>query len=149
MAALTGNLNRKFTQQTYEPAELRYNVAASQEIFSGAMVCKNTAGDIVPAADALNNVFVGVSIDYYNETAAAATTDYPVRVRNGTWFESAIDSAVTDADMGKIVFCKNDNEVTLTVPTADTAGTTRCGTIAKVVDSGTVVVNSEKDQRVL
>lgn len=84
-----------------EGIEVEFPVAASTKIYAGSLVCVNSSGYAVPAADTSGYKFVGVSMAQA-DNSSGANGDINVRVRRSGVFEfnaSSIAQANLLADM--------------------------------------------------
>ncbi len=67
MAALTKDRATPYR----DGIELDFPVAANTKIYAGSLVCANTTGYVVPAADTAGLKFVGVAIEQMDNTGGA------------------------------------------------------------------------------
>ena len=113
MTALTADRN---TKMGYEYLEVEVQLAASQDIYYGGMVCRNSAGKAVPAADTATLVMAGVSMgDKRNGTStvtSGASDTLYVSLRRRGCFKFAI-AAVAITDIGKKCYVADDQTVQL------------------------------------
>lgn len=132
MAGLTGD--RRL--EKYAGDELPYKVAESTIIYSNSLVCLNTSGYAVSAADTANFKFLGVAAEYV-DNSAGANGDKSVRVwRKGVYEFGASSMAITN--IGDAVFVLDDQTVgTGAQATNDVA----CGKIAGYKSATSVVVD--------
>ena len=87
--------------------QLAYPVAAVK-IFAGSLVCVNAAGFLVPGDDAAALRFVGVALEYVDNTAGQAG-DLNCRVRQeGVFNFDAI--SITQAMVGSPMYLRSDHE---------------------------------------
>jgi hypothetical protein len=82
MAALTKDRNIFYR----EGIELEFSVAANTRIFAGSLVCVNSDGYVVPAADSSNLIFAGVAFEQV-DNSTGANGDKTIRVRRSGVFE--------------------------------------------------------------
>lgn len=133
MAALTQD---RITDKRV-PGLMAYPVAATTKIYAGAMVCVNSVGLAVPAADAAGNKVVGVAkrtVD--NSTGAAGAmwveVDCPIVARfNAT--------SITQAMVGTVMHVVDDN----TVDDAVGANTIKAGVLVEFISAtdGWIYIN--------
>jgi hypothetical protein len=69
-----------------EGIEVEYSVAANTKIYAGALVCVNTAGYAVPAADTAGFRFAGVAMEQV-DNSAGSDGGQTVRLRRAGVFE--------------------------------------------------------------
>ncbi|MDD3582339.1 MAG: DUF2190 family protein [Desulfobacca sp.] len=132
MAALTED--RRL--EKYAGDELAYKVAASTIIYANSLVCLNTSGYAVPAADTENYKFLGVATEYV-DNSAGANGDRTVRVWRKGVFEFGA-SALAITNIGDNVHVLNDQTVgTAAQATNDIA----CGKIAGFRSATSVLVD--------
>ena len=124
MAALTKDRATPYR----EGIEIEFPVAANSKIFSGSLVCANTSGYAVPAADTAGLKFLGVALEQVDNTGGANGAKI-VRLRR-TWVFELDATSVTQAMVGTDMYAKDDHTVD------DAAGTTndiRVGVLVKYV----------------
>ena len=85
----------------------RYLLKASTTIYKGALVCLDTNGLAVPAADTASFIFVGVA--YETATSAASGSTYVTVEKRGEY--EMVTSGATQATTGKKVFASDDQTV--------------------------------------
>lgn len=108
MTALTADKEVEF-----DPNDLRsYPVAATTDIFLGALVCINAAGFALPASDTDGLIFVGVASERADNNPGAAG-DIRVKVRR-TGQHRMVAAGLTVADTGEKVYATDDQLVALT-----------------------------------
>jgi hypothetical protein len=111
-----------------EGVEVEFPVAASTKIYAGSLVCVNTGGFAVPAADTSGYTFVGVAQEQVDNNSGSAG-DKVVRVRRTGVFE--FDAAnLAQAMVGQPMFAVDDQTF------ADAAGATndvKVGVLVKYV----------------
>jgi len=95
-------------------------VAASTHIYQGALVCVNSSGYAVPAANTANYRFVGVAIHEVNNTGANGASSVSVRTAGEI---TIVSSGLTQADVGKPVYASDDQTVALATTNAIYVGT--------------------------
>ncbi len=146
MAALTGSRN---TPELTEDKEYSYPVEATTNIYIGALVGLNAAGNAVPMSAATGLKVVGRAERVYNGTypgqnainnpgAAGAIT---ITTRRGIFLfnNAASPNAVTAAYVGGPCFAVDDNTVSAT----DQGGTLSCaGRVVGIDISGGVWVDT-------
>jgi len=103
MAALTQDRPTVYR----EGVEMDYPVAASTKIFAGGLVCVNASGFALPAADTVSLIFVGVALEYA-DNSAGANGDSVVRVRRTGVFEFDATS-ITQAMVGAAMYAVDDH----------------------------------------
>lgn len=96
--------------------EITLPVRANTVIFSGALVAVITqgtgAGFAVPASDAANRAVIGVA-SARADNSAGADGAATVKVRFNRAFKFNTSGAFTAADIGRCVYCVDDNTVSL------------------------------------
>lgn len=140
MAALT-----KDRETDYKEGELlAVPVAASAVIYKGSLVCRNTSGYAVPAADTASFVFEGVAFEKVDNTGGANGAK-SIRVRKrGIHYFAASGMAITD--VGKAAFVVDDQTVGLA---ATTTNDIEVGDIADFVSATNVGVEISAVKRLL
>lgn len=132
MAALTED--RRL--EKYAGDELSYKVAGSTTIYANSLVCLNTSGYAVPAADTANFKFLGVASENV-DNGAGSDGDKNVRVWRKGVFELA-SSSMAITNIGDAVFVLDDQ----TVGTAAQAtNEVACGKIAGFKSATSVLVD--------
>lgn len=87
-------------------------MAASQVIYQGALVSRNSSGYAIPAADTASTAVIGIAEESVTSTSAAAGT-FSVKVIMGVVAPFAIQStSLTVADVGLNALVQDDNTVT-------------------------------------
>ncbi len=90
-----------------EGIEMDFPVAANTKIYAGSLVCVNSTGYAVPAADAVGYRFMGVAMSQADNSAGADGDAY-VRLRRVGVFE--FDAAgITQAMVGDPMFALDDH----------------------------------------
>ncbi len=103
MAALTKDRATPYR----EGVEVEYPVAASVKIYAGSLVCVNTGGFAVPAADTSGFRLAGVALEQVNNLTGADGAKN-VRVRRQGVFE--FDAAsITQAMVGDPMYAVDDH----------------------------------------
>lgn len=126
------NADRKTSYR--EGIEIEYKVAANAKIFAGSLVCLNASGYAAPGGDTANFKFVGVAMEYVDNTGGA-NGDIPVRVRRkGIFRFSASGMAITD--IGAVVNVSDDQTVAKT-----TTNSVACGKIAEFISATEVGID--------
>lgn len=105
MAALTKDRATPYR----EGIEIEFPVAANSKIYSGSLVCANTSGYAVPAADTAGLKFLGVALEQVDNTGGANGAKL-VRLRRTGVFEFDATS-VTQAMVGTAMYVKDDHTV--------------------------------------
>lgn len=118
MAALTKDfLNTKVEPQTVIPNLFpgAVAVAAATKIYANSIVAKNSSGYAVPASADPSQVIIGRALNAVDNSAGAAGDLY-VQVEQGAFDYNmgAAADALTNADIGSLVFASDDNTVTKT-----------------------------------
>jgi hypothetical protein len=98
-------------------------LAADAVIYSGALVCLNTAGYAVAGVNTANFVCVGRAFDAGDNTGGDAG-DVEIRVQRGVykWANATAGDAVTQAEIGRNVYVSDDQTVTKTAGNGVVAG---------------------------
>jgi hypothetical protein len=110
--------------------EVEFPVAAATKIYAGSMVCTNAAGFAVPAADTSGYRFVGVALEYKDNTAGANGAIVLRLRRMGVFDFDAV--GLTQAMVGDAMYATDDHTF------ANTAGTTnhiKVGALVKYVSA--------------
>lgn len=132
MVALTADKEVEFDLNSIRS----HPVAATTEIFLGALVCVNAAGNAVPAADTAGLIFVGVATEHADNNPGAAG-DIRVKVRvNG--MHRMVAAGLTLADVGEKVFTTDDQLVALS-----TTNSIHVGRITQFDTATSAMVNIE------
>lgn len=134
MAALTAD---RITKSKGLVKRQAYPVAAGAKIFAGSMVCINTSGYAVPAADTANFSPVRGIATAQADNTSGANGAIDVVVEYGCSFLLACTGAITQADLGAIAMVADDQTV------SDAAAMTndiRAGRIAEIVSASAVWV---------
>jgi hypothetical protein len=90
-----------------EGIELEYPVAAATKIYAGSLVCVNSDGYAVPAADTSGYRFVGAAMEQM-DNSSGANGDQVVRVRRSGVFEFDAVS-ITQAMVGDAMYAVDDH----------------------------------------
>lgn len=125
MAALTQDRPFAYTDGRI----VGYPVAAATIIYAGSMVCVNSSGYAVPAANAANYRFVGVAVRQAdNRTGSAA--DKTVEVfREGVFEFDA--SSIAQANVGSDMYVVDDH----TFDESDPGHGVKCGKLVKYISA--------------
>lgn len=103
-------------------------VKSGEQIYQGAIVCFDASDDdLIPGADTSGFRFAGIAL----ETVLGDGTK-TCRIAWGAEWEVAIDSNITEADVGALAMVSDDNTVD------DAGGTTNdveCGRVVKLITS--------------
>ena len=112
-------------------------VAASTHIYQGTLVCLNLSGYLVPASADPSLTVVGVAQEEADNSAGAAgALECPVERGAFHLTNSAGTAAISEADIGRIVFAVDD----LTVSRTNVAGTyPACGAVVGFEGSTPIV----------
>lgn len=89
--------------------ELEFPVAANGKIYAGSLVCANTSGYAVPAADTAGYKFLGVAMEMVDNTGGANGAK-KVRVRRAGVFEFDALS-ITQAMVGSSMYVVDDHTI--------------------------------------
>lgn len=108
MAALTADRATQKRQGVIDEV----GVAASTKIYAGSLVCRNTSGYAVPAANSSGLVFAGVAQEYV-DNSAGANDAVSVEVEKKGWHRFA-SSGLAITDLGRKLYISDDQTVTLT-----------------------------------
>lgn len=103
MAALTKDRATPYR----DGIEIEFPVAANSKIYSGSLVCANTSGYAVPAADTAGLTFLGVALEQVDNTGGADGVK-KVRLRRTGVFEFDATS-ITQAMVGDVMFAMDDH----------------------------------------
>lgn len=113
-----------------------YKVKGSTKIYGGTLVCLDSTGYAIPAADTAGNVFVGFACAEADNSSGSSGDDLYVNVRKEGIFEiTTAGAAITD--VGRPVFVEEDNEVDIV------NGNVIAGVIAKYVSATSVYIDIE------
>ena len=112
-------------------------VAASTHIYQGTIVCLNLSGYLVPASADPSLTVVGVAQEEADNSAGAAgALECPVERGSFYLTNSSSTAAVSEADIGRIVYAADD----LTVSRINVAGTyPACGKVVGFEGSSPIV----------
>ncbi len=108
-----------------EGIEVDYPVAANTKIYAGSMVCVNTLGYAVPAADTTGYQFAGVAMDQV-DNSAGGNGGQSLRLRRAGVFEFDAVS-ITQAMVGMGMEAKDDHTFD------DSAGTSNHVKVGRLV----------------
>lgn len=110
-----------------------YKVAATTTIYKGALVATSASGFLVPINNTVaNQRFVGIAEETVVNSGADGDQSCRVAKGGGGVYSAAI--AATQADVGKEVYAKTDNEVQ--VPTTGLVNLYKVGTIVGLETTG-------------
>jgi hypothetical protein len=105
MAALTKDRATPYR----DGIEIEFPVAANSKIYAGSLVCANTSGYAVPAADTAGLRFLGVALEQTDNTGGANGAK-SVRLRRSGAFE--FDAAsITQAMVGTAMYVVDDHTI--------------------------------------
>jgi hypothetical protein len=105
MAALTKDRATPYR----DGIEIDFPVAANIKIYAGSLVCSNTSGYAVPAADTIGLKFLGVALEQVDNTGGANGAK-KVRVRRAGAFE--FDAAsITQTMVGTSMYVVDDHTI--------------------------------------
>jgi hypothetical protein len=108
--------------------EIDFPVAASTKIFAGSLVCANTSGYAVPAADTAGLKFLGMALEQMDNTGGANGAKTVRLRRTGNFLFDA--ASITQAMVGTAMYVVDDHTID------DAAGPTndvRVGILVKYV----------------
>jgi len=92
-------------------------VYTNTRIFAGALVCLNSSGYAIPAADGDGNIVIGRAAstvdNRVNATGAGDSGVLTIKVRRGVFGWAAADT-VSDANIGDLAYVIDDNHVSAT-----------------------------------
>ena len=135
MTALAADRNTK----TKDGDLVSYPVGAGVTIYNGAMVCLNTSGYAVPAADTAGYIYQGVAQEYV-DNSEGSNGDDTVKVRIGK-VHNWVASGMSQAKVGLPVFVGDDQTVVLD---ASSTNKVYVGTIDAYVSATEVWVKSRE-----
>lgn len=123
--------------QPYEAHEregliIAYPVKANAKIWKGALVCVDSTGYLVPAADAAGLRFVGVAFESVDNTGGGNGDKRCRVVKRGSFVYNRVGS-YTQADVGATVRVASDNEVAKT-----STNNILVGTVVELLDGNRV-----------
>jgi hypothetical protein len=105
MAALTKDRATPYR----DGIEIEFPVAANIKIYAGSLVCANTSGYALPAADTAGLRFLGVALEQADNTGGANGAK-SVRLRRSGAFE--FDAAsITQAMVGTAMYVVDDHTI--------------------------------------
>ena len=111
--------------------ELDFPVAASQEIFGGALGCVNAAGYALEGSDTAGLIFQGVATGHV-DNSSGDNGDKTVVFRRRGLVRVKLNTAISQANVGDNVFLVDDQTVDLA---ANTTNDIFCGIIAKYIST--------------
>ena len=124
MAALTKDRATPYR----EGIEIEFPVAANSKIYAGSLVCADTNGYAMPAADSPGLRFLGVALEQVDNTGGANGAK-TLRLRRTGVFE--FDAAsITQAMVGSPMYAVDDHTVD---DAADTTNDIKVGMLVKFV----------------
>jgi len=124
MTALTQDRNTEYSLGDL----LAIPVAAGAEIFAGSLVCTNSAGYAVPAADTAGYTFEGVATEHV-DNSGGANGDLNVVVRRRGRYRFGCASALDQGAMSGEVCVYDDQTV---AHDSDVSNGIACGRIDKI-----------------
>lgn len=133
MAALTQD---RITDKRF-PGVMAYPVAATTKIYAGAIVCVNSTGVAVPAADTAGNKVVGIATRTVDNSAGAAGAMW-VEVNCPT-IARLNATSITQAMVGTVMHVVDDN----TVDDAVGTNTIKAGVLVEFISTteGWIYIN--------
>ena len=108
--------------------EIDFPVAANSKIYAGSLVCANTSGYAVPAADTAGLKFLGVALEQEDNTAGANGAKTVRLRRTGNFLFDA--ASISQSMVGSPMYVMDDHTID------DAAGPTndiRVGVLVKYV----------------
>jgi len=135
MAALAADLELEMKGAT----KIRsFDVTADDCIYKGALVCIDTDGFAVPAADTASYEFVGIAVEQADNTGGS-DGDIEVKVYTEGCFKLTGNNTLAQTHVGHIVTVADDQTVTDAVATNDV----NVGMLVKFISatSGWVEIN--------
>lgn len=109
-------------------------VKAGAHIYKGSLVCADATGYAVAGDDAAGLTVLGVSIEECNNTAGGDAA-MSVRVQAGGVFSFLKSGAITQADLGAVLYVKDDQSVALA---AGVSNNIACGRLEALDGSAAV-----------
>lgn len=116
--------------------DLRLVKVGAVALFKGSIVCKNTSGYAVKAADTASFTFTGVAFESVDNSAGAAGA-LSARVWTKGTFELNFSGTATQATEGLKVYAVDDNTVALA---ATTTNDVQVGVVSEFVSANIVRV---------
>ncbi|MCK5081396.1 MAG: hypothetical protein KAR31_00685, partial [Candidatus Omnitrophica bacterium] len=113
-----------------------YLVKGSTKIYAGTMVCLDSTGYAIPAADTAGNIYVGFAQKEADNSAGSSGDDVKVTCRSEGLFE-ILTAGAAITDVGRPVFVQFDNEVELA------NGHVIAGVVAKFVSATSIWIDIE------
>lgn len=130
MTALTEN---RYTKHR-DGIVTAHPVKAAAHIFKGSLVCADSTGYAVPGDDAAGLAVLGVAIEEC-DNAAGGDGAMSVRVQSSGVFSFLKSGAITQADVGTVLYVKDDQSVALA---AGVANSIACGRLEALDGSSAV-----------
>jgi hypothetical protein len=110
------------------PARGTFPISANTRLFKGALLGKNSSGQVIPGGPLAGGTvaIVGVSSAQYNNLTGGEfgglANSVDVEAEYGVFgFNISSTAAVTAADVGTVVFCEDDNTISRTSQTSTLA----------------------------
>ncbi len=143
--ALTDNITVTFQRPDLSKPSPPMNAAAAVELFTGAFLCFDGSGDIVPAPVTGALVFAGVSKEHIDNLTGAITTDKPVEFQTVEILKYAVTGA-DNTNIGDKVYYTDDNVLSMTiVPSTGVAGS-QVGRLHGFDTDSTALTDFSKDE---
>ena len=146
MAALTG---ADVVKHKEEARLVSLPVLAATQIYAGGLLMMTSAGFVAPATPTATSLFAGIATEDVDNTAGASG-DVNVRAFHSGLHQMAISGvAVTDQLLTAGVFAESDNTADVTIGTASSANSQKCGIVSSVegglawVDIGVGITQQE------
>ncbi len=130
---VVGTLTANYDAERKDGILVAYKVAARAVVYKGAMVCLNSRGYAVPAADEPGLRFAGFAYER-GDNAAGGDGDISARVWKDGSFRVAMSSPALE-DLGADAYVVDDNAVAL-----DTSHSVWAGTVVEIPVDGVVRV---------
>ena len=109
-------------------------VKAASHIYKGSLVCADATGYAAPGDDAAGLCLLGVAIEECNNSDGGDGA-MNVRVQAGGVFSFAKSGAITQADLGAVLYVKDDQSVALS---AGVTNNIACGRLEALDGSAAV-----------
>jgi len=104
-------------------------VAETKKIYGGAAVCFNATGYVTPGDDAANLIFAGIATEQ-KDNSSGSDGDLDVTFERDGLHLMILDTAITQANVGDMVYLVDDQSVDLA---ANVTENIFCGVIAEYV----------------
>lgn len=116
MTAASANVDtRRYSEETVPRKLMKLPVAAATHIYQGTIVALNLSGYIVPASADPSLHVVGVAQEEVDNSAGSAgALECPVERGAFYWTNSSSTAAVSETDIGRIVYAADDKTISRT-----------------------------------